>query len=62
MNNEPLSANALMKMSPENKLLQQDYNSFKTNYSTKSEGFNCALQTSFIFGNHSKKHTIINRS
>jgi hypothetical protein len=55
LNSEPLSTNALMKMDPANKLLQQDYALFAYNNSNNADGFNAGLQTGFIFRDRSKK-------
>jgi hypothetical protein len=55
MNNETLTANALMKMAPQNKLLQQDYSSLEGGYGTKNQGVAGALQTAFVFYDRSKK-------
>ncbi len=55
MNNEPLTVYGLMNMAPNNKLLQQDYRSFDTKYTTKSGGANGSFQTAFLLFNRTKK-------
>ncbi|MES2763932.1 MAG: hypothetical protein V4677_17075 [Bacteroidota bacterium] len=55
MNNETLTINALRKMSPDSKLLNQDYSYYNNKFNTTGGGFDGALQTAFIFYNRSKK-------